>query len=137
MRALALVELGNEFTAYRVTFPAVPGCTSAGDTIDQALDNAKKAIQFHLEILKEEGHQLPDTSFKDLKIPEEFERTQYVVAVIELDSDQLNPPNNQSMVFINTKTLSEIDEYLMDNPQFKDRSDLLNQAVQKLLNEGS
>lgn len=137
MRALALVELGNEFTAYRVSFPSVPGCTSAGDTLEQALDNAKKAIQFHLEILKDEGHQLPDTSFKDLKIPDEFEGTQYVVAVIELDSNHPNPPNNQSMVFINTETLSEIDEYLMDNPQFKDRSDLLNQAAQKLLNEGS
>ncbi len=36
-------------SVYGVTIPAIPGCFSYGDTINEAIDNTKEAIRFHLE----------------------------------------------------------------------------------------
>jgi predicted RNase H-like HicB family nuclease len=35
--------------------PALPGCYSQGETIEEALSNSKEAIEAHLMALKEEG----------------------------------------------------------------------------------
>ena len=42
-------ELGR--TDYGVTVPDLPGCTSVGDTLDEALTNAEEAIRVYLEVL--------------------------------------------------------------------------------------
>ena len=39
----------DDGTSYGVTVPDVPGCHSFGDTIDEAIQNAKEAITSHLE----------------------------------------------------------------------------------------
>ena len=38
---------------YYVTVPALPGCFSSGKTIEEAIKNAKDAIDLHLEVLEE------------------------------------------------------------------------------------
>lgn len=45
---------------YGVTVPDLPGCFSAGTTMDEALAMAKEAIELHLEGLIEEGQVVPD-----------------------------------------------------------------------------
>ncbi len=50
-------------SAYGVTVPDIPGCFSAGDTMDEALDNAREAIEFHLEGMVEDGEVAPAASF--------------------------------------------------------------------------
>lgn len=49
-------------TAHGVTVPDIPGCFSAGETIDEALENAQEAICGHLELLAEEGEAAPAAS---------------------------------------------------------------------------
>ena len=51
------VVLHPEFEdgGYWVECPALPGCASQGDTIEEALAMAKDAIEGHLEILEETG----------------------------------------------------------------------------------
>jgi len=44
---------------YGVTVPDLPGCFSAGSTIDEALAMAKEAIELHLEGLIQEGQPVP------------------------------------------------------------------------------
>jgi predicted RNase H-like HicB family nuclease len=44
---------------YGVTVPDLPGCFSAGHTIDEALAMAKEAIELHLEGLAEQGQAIP------------------------------------------------------------------------------
>ena len=45
---------------YTVYVPALPGCVSEGDTIEQALQNIREAIELYLEPTEEapltEGH---------------------------------------------------------------------------------
>lgn len=44
---------------YGVTVPDLPGCVSAGATVDEALTMAREAIELHLEGLIEEGGVIP------------------------------------------------------------------------------
>jgi predicted RNase H-like HicB family nuclease len=44
---------------YGVTVPDLPGCFSAGDTIDDALTNAVEAIECHIEGLLLDGETVP------------------------------------------------------------------------------
>jgi predicted RNase H-like HicB family nuclease len=51
----AVVVHHDEGSAYGVSVPDLPGCFSAGDSFDVALENVIEAIEFHLEGLAEEG----------------------------------------------------------------------------------
>lgn len=44
---------------YGVTVPDLPGCFSAGDTLDEALEMAREAIDLHCEGMSEEGLEIP------------------------------------------------------------------------------
>ena len=39
--------------------PDLPGCYSFGETLDEAKDQIKEAIEFHIEGLREEGLEIP------------------------------------------------------------------------------
>jgi len=45
---------------YWVEVPALPGCYSQGETIEEALEGIREAIALHLEAMAEEGELLPD-----------------------------------------------------------------------------
>jgi len=47
----------SEDGGYTATVPALPGCISEGETIEQAMDNIREAIQLYLEPI--EGPQVP------------------------------------------------------------------------------
>ncbi len=49
----------SEGKALGVVFPDVKGCFSAGDTIQDALHNAKGALELHFEALINDGLGLP------------------------------------------------------------------------------
>lgn len=60
MRYLVVVEQGpNSFDAY---VPDLPGCVAAGETREEVLALIREAIEFHIEGLREEGHQVPPPS---------------------------------------------------------------------------
>lgn len=44
---------------YTVTVPSLPGCVTYGETIEEAIENAKEAITLYLEDLKEQGEDIP------------------------------------------------------------------------------
>ena len=44
---------------YGVTVPDLPGCFTAGTTVDEALTMAKEAIEVYLEFLIDEGRPIP------------------------------------------------------------------------------
>jgi predicted RNase H-like HicB family nuclease len=49
-------------SAYGVSFPDLPGCVSAGDTLDEARAMAAEALAFHLEGMIEDGDTIPAPS---------------------------------------------------------------------------
>ena len=53
---LVLKERGR---GYWVQVPALPGCYTTGDTVDEALRNAREAIETHIMALKEDNQKVP------------------------------------------------------------------------------
>lgn len=56
------IETGDNEHAYGVTFPDLPNCFSAGDTLDEALNNAHEAAKMFLEDLAERQIPSPQAS---------------------------------------------------------------------------
>lgn len=52
----------DDNSCFGVTVPDIPGCFSAGETVDEALKNTEEAIFSHLEILAEGGEIAPTPS---------------------------------------------------------------------------
>lgn len=44
---------------YTVHVPALPGCITYGETIDESISMAKEAINLYLESLTEHGEEIP------------------------------------------------------------------------------
>lgn len=44
---------------YSVVIPALPGCNTQGDTYEEALENARDAIQLYLKDLRTHGEPIP------------------------------------------------------------------------------
>ena len=54
MRFKVVIEKDEEVGGYVVSCPSLPGCFSQGDTVEEALENIKEAIQACLESLAED-----------------------------------------------------------------------------------
>lgn len=67
-RYTVVLELDPDANAYSVVVPALPGCTSMGDTVDEALANAKEAIAGHVASLQERGQLVPEEPEKAMVI---------------------------------------------------------------------
>ena len=68
-RYTILLHPDEEQGGYTVTVPALPGCITEGDTIEEAIAMAKEAIQLYIESLIDDGE----------PVPEEHEHTQAIV----------------------------------------------------------
>jgi predicted RNase H-like HicB family nuclease len=44
---------------YTVIVPSLPGCVTYGDTIEEAIEMAKEAIELYIESLKEHDEEIP------------------------------------------------------------------------------
>ena len=47
---------------FTVTVPALPGCITYGDDVDEAIAMAKEAIELYVEELRDRGEDVPDDS---------------------------------------------------------------------------
>ena len=45
-----------------VDVPALPGCYSQGESVDESLQNVTEAIELYLEVLRDEGRDAPPDS---------------------------------------------------------------------------
>lgn len=64
MKYIALFE--EEKNGIGVSFPDFPECTTFGDNLDEAVDQAHEALALYLEYFVEEGGILPEPSTKKM-----------------------------------------------------------------------
>ena len=43
-----------------VEVPALPGCYSQGESLEETLENVREAISLYLEVIRDEGRDAPD-----------------------------------------------------------------------------
>lgn len=101
----------DENSVYGVTVPDVPGCYSWGDTIDEAIRNAREAIYSHYEVLAESGEAL---SFKasriqDLVVDEEYAGA--IWALVDVDASKFDSKPERINISIPRFVLKKIDSF--------------------------
>ena len=58
MRYIAFIHKEPD-SCYGVSFPDMPGCASAGDTLDEAVANAVDALSGHVRMMDMDGDAVP------------------------------------------------------------------------------
>lgn len=121
-RYIALIEKENN-SCYGVVFPDVAGCVSAGDTLDDALKNAEKALSLHLD-----GEKAPKARTLD-EIKQTWEDWKdwkdAIIAAVPLIP--LQSKSIRIQITIDNKVLSRIDS-ISNN-----RSNFLEEAARRSL----
>jgi antitoxin HicB len=59
MKFNVIIREGQEDGGYTVSCPALPGCHSQGETIEEAVSNIKEAIECYLESLQKDKVPIP------------------------------------------------------------------------------
>ncbi len=59
LRYTVLLRRNTDVSGYSVMVPELPGCFTFGDTLEEALANAKEAIECRLEALAQDGEEIP------------------------------------------------------------------------------
>ena len=55
--AVVIEKADHNYSAY---VPDLPGCVSAGDTVEECRRNIQEAIELHLEGMREDGDPIPE-----------------------------------------------------------------------------
>lgn len=100
----------DENSAYGVIVPDLPGCYSAGDTIEDAIHNTHEAIECHLEGLLSDNESFPLKK----SIQEHLEDPDFkdgVLAVVEVDISKISGKTTRINVSLPEKFLKQIDEF--------------------------
>lgn len=126
------VEKGSETEAFGVIVPDIPGCFSAGDTFEEALENVKEAIAGHLEILAEDGEDIPFAS-EPSKHLSDSEYQGFIWAVVDIDVSRYLGKSEKVNVTLPSRLIRLIDDRVAKDKSFKSRSAFLAAGAERLL----
>jgi predicted RNase H-like HicB family nuclease len=111
---------------YGVTVPDVSGCFSAGETLDEALQEVTEAIECHLEGLLMDGESIP--------VPHSIEYYQNdseyaggIWAVVTVDLAKLSGKTTRVNITLPERVLNLMDKFAAENGET--RSGLIAQAA--------
>jgi len=105
----AIVIHKDDDSDYGVTVPDLPGCFSAGDTVDNAIFQAKEAIECHLEGLLMDGDAIPEAGL----IEAHQANSDYsggIWAIVNVDLSRLEGKVRRINITIPEHVLTMIDE---------------------------
>lgn len=110
MRYPVAIESGDARHAHGVVVPDLPGCFSAGDTLDEALTNTQEAILLHLEGLLDDGKAIPKPSaIEKLRRKREFKS--WTWAVVDVDMSQLGDKAARINITLPQRILRAVDSH--------------------------
>ena len=118
MEYLVVVHRDRPGGPFGVTVPDLPGCFSAGDTLAEALANAREAIALYVEDVLESAEPVPEPST-------EIDPDGGIVAAVPLDDGLLSEKAIRVSVTLPSRLLTLIDRAA--GP--RGRSGLLAEAV--------
>src|SRR5215469_7503428 len=121
----------DDGSVYGVTVPDIPGVHSWGDTIDEAIRNAREAITGHVSTLVELGEDVGFTcsTIEDLAATKEYEGA--VWALVDVDLTKLDSKPERINISLPRFVLHKIDTYV--EKRHETRSGLLARAALEAL----
>ena len=118
---------------YGVTVPDIPGCFSAGETIEEALSNTREAIVLHLEGMLEDGEAVTVSTRQIEELAQEADYAGATWALIDVDLQRLSLKQTRFNVSWPEYLLARIDAYA--EAHHETRSGLLAKAAERYLSE--
>jgi predicted RNase H-like HicB family nuclease len=101
----------DENSVYGVAVPDLPGCFSWGDSIEDAMNNAREAIYAHVEAMLGKGAQVNIAHSRIEDLAGDADYTGAVWALVQVDLSKLDPKPERINVSIPRFLLSRIDAY--------------------------
>ena len=125
------IETGGDDQAFGVAVPDLPGCFSAGDTLDEAIENSKEAITLWIETALDDDGTIPAPGLlaDHTKNPE---YTGWVWAVVEVDGALLDNQTERVNISVPRRILSRIDRYASAHGESRSGF-LVNAALERIL----
>jgi predicted RNase H-like HicB family nuclease len=108
MRYSIAIEPGDENTAFGVVVPDLPGCFSAGDTLDEAMAGAEEAIALWIDATIDAGNAIPTPSSLDVvRLNPEFEG--WIFAIVAIDPALLDDTVERVNITLPRRVLKRLD----------------------------
>lgn len=109
MRYPVVIEPGTDATAWGVMVPDLPGCFSAGDTLEEALIQAEDAITGWIEVAIDDGQAIPSpTHIEKLRAAHpEFEG--WTWALVKVDPAMLDDTLERVNISLPRRVLHRLD----------------------------
>ena len=103
------IEPGSEKNAWGIVVPDLPGCFSAADSgLDEAIDQAKEAIELWIEMAFDGGQVIPKpSSLRDLQKKKEYKG--WAWAIVEIDPALLSDEIERINITLPKKVLARLD----------------------------
>ena len=102
------IERGDQTHAYGVVVPDLPGCFSAGDSLDEAYENAKEAIAGWIEEELDEGHDIPLPSTID-EISQNSDFKGWIIGVVDVPIEALTDKAQRINITLPARVLRRLD----------------------------
>lgn len=130
MKFIIAIEPATTDNCYGVVVPDLPGCFSAGQTLDEAIANAHEAIDLHCETLIEDGLDIPaGHSIAEHQADPAF--SAWVWAVVDVPVEKYLGPAEKINITLPRLLLSRIDTYA--KAQGASRSGFLAEAARQAM----
>ena len=108
MRYPVAIEPATETTAFGVVVPDLPGCFSAGDTLDEALANAEEAAAAWIDAALDAGEAIPTPSSLDV-VRHNPDYVDWTLGVITLDPALLDDTIERVNITVPRRVLKRLD----------------------------
>lgn len=130
MKFVIAIEPCTDITAWGVAVPDLPGCYSAGDTLDEAFDNAREAIDLFCQVLIEDKGQLPIIRGLDAH-QHNPEFAGWIWGVVDVPVERLLGPAEKINITLPRIVLARIDDFA--KARGESRSGLLTRAALQVI----
>ena len=109
MRYPILIEESTGDTAFGVVIPDLPGCFSAGDTLDEALDAATEAAAAWIDATLDDGQPIPKPSnLQDVRRLPDYEG--WTLGVVDLDDALFDDTIERVNITLPRRVLRRLDD---------------------------
>ena len=130
MKYPIVIEPGDETHAYGVVVPDLPGCFSAGDSLDEAFSQAKEAIEGWIEMSFDDGLDIPSpSSIEDLAKNPDFKG--WFFGVVDVDLSKLSDKAERVNITLPQRVLNRLDR------QAKSAGDTRSGYIAKMVMSGA
>ena len=106
MRYPIFIEPGTGDSAFGVVVPDLPGCFSAGDTLDEALTNAREAVAVWLETTLDGGGVLPAAKTIDDHLKHYHK---WIPSIVEIDLAEVLGESERINISLPKRVLRRLD----------------------------